>query len=232
MKKVMLFTIGTILSASLYQPLLAQERTTGNGGEQKKQPVQRKTWKKPLYIGPTAGYGRAWVKDIPGNIAFKPAVKIGAAFITERSRLWAWGAGLNVSAEGYKTRLAARESSVTPVYLRLPVRGYYFFAQGPVRPMAYFGPEIGVKVAEKSSGQQLGSESSSAAAPVGKQFRRFDAGFNAGLGVNIRVVSGMWINLDGGYYQGFNDAIERSGGSFNENRNLTGSLSVLFGICK
>jgi hypothetical protein len=227
MKKVMLFTIATILSASIY----AQEKATEKPKATVKKP-ERKTWKKPLYGGITAGYGSAGVKDVPGDNQFKPATKFGLTFITERSRIWAWGAGLNLSAEGYKTRVQGGESSVTPVYLRMPVRGYYFFTHGcAIRPMAYFGPEIGVKVAESSSGRVLGSESSSGNTNA-KQFRSFDAGINAGVGVNIRAVDGIWINLDGGLYKGFSDALEHSGGSFNEHKNFMGSLSVLFALKK
>src|SRR6185312_5917080 len=100
-------------------------------------------------------------------------------------------------AEGYKIKLSAGERTVRPVYLRVPVKGIFYFTKTKVQPMAYFGPQFGVKIAESSSGPLREGE-----APGGKEFRTFDAGIVGGGGFSIRVSESMRVTLDAGYYKG------------------------------
>ncbi|MES2701425.1 MAG: porin family protein [Bacteroidota bacterium] len=202
--KTILLTITAVLAATII--------TTAQG--------RRGSWDKELYVGGTAGYGHSWVDNMP-NVTEKSSASIGASFITTRSRLWAWGAGLTVNSLGFNVaRSESGTSTLTPVYLRIPVRGYYFFAQGPVRPMAYLGPEVGVKVAERSTGRSISGDA------VGGQISRWDAGLSGGLGLNIRFIKSTWINLSADYYRGMVDAVRWTGGAFNENRNFGGSIGI------
>ena len=61
-------------------------------------------------------------------------------------------------------------------------------------------------------------------------FRMFDAGVNAGAGVNIRLMKATWLNLDIGYYQGLTDAVREAAGNYNTNQNLGINAGVLFGL--
>lgn len=202
MKKV-IFTIATFLFAYSYS--------------------HAQCYDKELYLGGTASYGRSWVDNLPGG-TYKPSGQIGLSAITSRSRIWAWGANLTVSQMGFKWVRESGATTFTSTYLRLPVRGYVFFAQGRVRPLIYFGPEVGLKVGERNSGASVANIGD------GKHISNWDAGLDAGAGFNIRVIDKMWIMVTADYYRGFTDVARSFGGSFNENRFAGVSLGVLHTI--
>jgi hypothetical protein len=202
MKRI-LFTIATLVTLSVY--------------------ASAQCYDKEFYLGGTVSYGKSWVDNLPGG-GDKPSAAIGISAITRRSRIWAWGANLTVASMGFRVNREEGETTISPIYLRLPVRGYYFLLHGSVQPLLYLGPEVGVKIAENSSGVFLPG------APDGKHVASWDAGLTGGAGFNIRIVQNTWIMVTADYYRGFVDAAKWIGGSFNENRNFGGSLTVLHKI--
>jgi hypothetical protein len=77
-----------------------------------------------------------------------------------------------------------------------------------------------VKLSENVSGVPMTNDASPQAA-------NWDAGLNAGAGLNIRALHGTWINVAADYYRGFTDVPRNIGGAFNENRRFGGTLSIL-----
>jgi hypothetical protein len=206
MKQITLFSIGALLLGS----------TAASAQSDKYFP-------RSFHVGATGGYGRSWVDDVRVPEGYMPSWNIGVSVVTQRSRIWAWGASLLASAEGYRIKLNAGERTVRPVYLRLPIKGYFYFTKTKVQPMAYFGPQIGVKVSESSSGPLREGE-----APGGKEFRNFDAGIVGGGGLSVRLSETKRLTLDAGYYKGFSDANQKMVSEFNRNSNWTINVGMLF----
>ncbi|HXS35489.1 MAG TPA: porin family protein [Flavipsychrobacter sp.] len=184
-----------------------------------------------ISLGPVGGFGTSWVGNMPGTTKFQPSGYLGVGLIYAKNVHWGWGGQLQVSSEGYrKEDMMGDISMVNPVYLRLPLRAYYFFGKqnDNIRPKLYLGPSFGLKLAESSSMSPYYSDAYIPGAS--NDFRTFDFGLNAGAGVNIRLVRATWLNLDLGYYQGLTDAVKDPSGNYNVNHNLALNVGVLFGI--
>ncbi len=186
-------------------------------------------------IGPVAGLGASRISNMPGNERVKLSPSMGVGFVYSKDAHWGWGSGLNVSLEGYKTDIGPNTISVTPSYLRMPMRVYYFFGDygNAVRPKLYLGPTVGLKVNESHSMNGAisnGTDVASGYVVNDDMFRTFDVGFNTGAGVNIRLVKAMWLNMDLGYNMGLIDAVKDAGGSYNMNENLRFNAGLLFGL--
>lgn len=183
-----------------------------------------------MSIGPVAGIGGNWVGNLGGTTHFMPSANIGVGLIYGRWEHWGWGGQMLLSSEGYDKEYNGNRAAVVPVYLRMPMRGYYFFNgyKDKVRPKLFAGPAIGVKLGEwdyidNGPGdialtQRTGS------------FRTIDLGINTGGGVNIELHKSVWLNLDLSYYQGLTDAVKDPAGRQNFNHNLNAQAGILFGI--
>jgi hypothetical protein len=206
MNKTKLFTIGALLLAS---GASAQDRY----------------YPRSFHVGFSGGYGQSKLDDVKVPEGHMPSWNIGVNVVTQRSAIWSWGAGLLASAEGYRIKLNAGERSVRPIYLRLPVKGTFYFTKTKVQPLAYFGPQIGVKISESSSGPQREGQ-----APGAKEFKTFDAGIIGGAGFSIRLSETKRINLDASYYKGFTDANTQMVSEFNRNSYWTVNAGMIFQV--
>ncbi|MBC7553333.1 MAG: PorT family protein [Taibaiella sp.] len=180
-------------------------------------------------VGPVAGVGASWVSGMGGTSMATPSGNIGIGLVYARNEHWGWGTQLTLSSEGYTVDYSYRAKG-TPMYLRLPVRAYYFFGdfKNTIRPKAYLGPQVGVKVGEKDN--MNGAYGDVTMANNTGKFTTMDFGVNAGLGLNIKLAQAAWLNLDLGYYQGLLDVIKDPADHYNMNQNLTFNAGVLFGI--
>lgn len=206
MNKMNLFTIGALLLASSVS-------------------AQNKYYPRSLHVGFSGGYGQSKLDEVKVPERNMSSWNIGVNVVTQRSAIWSWGAGLLASAEGYRIKLNAGERTVRPIYLRIPVKGTFYFTKTKVQPLAYFGPQIGIKIAESSSGPLREGE-----APGGKEFKTFDAGIIGGAGFSIRLSETKRINLDASYYKGFTDANIKMVSEFNRNSNWTINAGMIFQI--
>ncbi len=183
-----------------------------------------------MSIGPVAGIGGNWVDNLGGITHFMPSVNTGVSLIYGRWEHWSWGGQLLLSSEGYDIEYNGSRSAVVPVYLRMPMRGYYFFNsyKDKVRPKLFAGPVIGVNLGEwdyidNGPGDMALTQHTGS-------FRAVDVGFNTGGGVNIELRRSVWLNLDLSYYQGLTDAVNDPAGRQNLNHNLNAQAGILFGI--
>jgi outer membrane protein W len=180
-------------------------------------------------IGPVAGFGHNWVSNLFGMNRFNASPYLGVGLVYARDAHWGYGGQAEFSWEGYRVADQAGNISVaTPMYLRVPLRVYYFFGdyKNAVRPKVYLGPSFGLKLSEQDAmrgGDVLASDD------IGT-FRTFDFGLNGGVGLNVRLNKGVWLNTDLGYYQGLTDAVKDPAGKYNTNQNLALSAGILFGI--
>ncbi len=222
MKKVLLLgsalVLGTFLNAN------AQEAKTRQSGVQY------------TSLGPVIGIGGSRISNMPGSENMKIVPYIGVGLVYARDAHWGWGGELAISHEGYSTDLGLNTMTVNPVYLRMPLRAYYFFGdyKSAVRPKVYLGPTFGVKLDEVQymNGTKMNNSDVAPLYPTStNQFRTFDVGFNTGAGLNVRMAKGVWLNMDMGYNMGFIDAVKDAVNSnYNVNENLRFNAGILFGL--
>ncbi len=214
MKKIWLVTIGIMISAG---PLMAQMTTT-----------DVKTGS--TFLGPVGGIGNSWVGYLPGNAAFKTSGYAGISLIELHNPHWGWGGQVTLSSEGYAVDYYGTTQTFRPLYLRVPVRAYYFFGKRTdcIRPNLYLGPSFAAKLGETNTVSNAYQDYYTA--HNSSYFRTFDAGLDGGGGLDFRVANKTWIDLDLGYYQGFVDAVKDPGNTYNPNHDLDISLSLLFDI--
>jgi outer membrane protein W len=185
-----------------------------------------------ISLGPVAGFGQNQVTNLGGNIHFMPSGYLGLGMIYAKNVHWGWGAQLTAASEGYKVDgTDGTSATVTPLYVRLTPRAYYFFgnANSVVRPKIYLGPTVAAKVAE-STNYSYGLVGDMYMLNSTGSFRTFDVGVNGGAGVNIRLMKATWLNLDAGYTQGLMDAVKDPAGRYNMNENLALNVGLLFGL--
>jgi len=219
MKKLLLTTgvIFTMISASTAQDAARTTTTDHSAAEY-------------ISIGPVAGFGVSGVGNMGGTSKFMPSGYLGIGLVYARNEHWGWGGQLQVAGEGYRVEYNNATVTAMPIYLRMPIRGYYFFGdyRNTIRPKVYLGPSFGLKLGENDD--NINSTGDHTMAMNTGTFRTFDLGINAGAGVNIKLAKATWLNLDLGYTQGVLDVVKDRADNYNVNHNLDLSVGVLFGI--
>ena len=175
-----------------------------------------------ISVGPVAGFGHTWISNVDGDARYKPSGSFGGQLYYSASEHIGIGTGLIYSIEGGENRISNATYVARLNYLRLPVQAVYFFGLhgDRVRPKLAFGPSLGFLV----GGKQTLNENESG---VGDDFKSIDFGFQANGGVHVRLVSGVWLTLDLGYYNGVTDISEAD--LKNKNRNISFNAGLLFG---
>ena len=183
-----------------------------------------------ILLGPVAGFGNSWVSYIPGAATFKPSGYVGIGMVNYKTTHWGWGGLAIISSEGYQINYFNNMETVTPVYLRVPLRAYYFFEgrNSMLRPVLYLGPSFAMKLSEHSTTTNNYRD----IYMVGNSdnFRMFDAGIDAGAGINIKLAKNTWLNMDLGFYEGITDAVRDLPNTYDPNRDMDLNIGLLFGI--
>ena len=174
-------------------------------------------------IGPIAGFGHSWISNVDGKARYKPSGSFGGQLYYSASENVGIGAGLIYSIEGGENRISNSTYNARLNYLHLPIQLAYFFGKygDAVRPKVAFGPSVGFLL----GGKQMLNDSESG---VGDDFKSVDLGLQMNAGVHVRLVSGVWLTTDIGYYNGLADITES--GLKNKNRNISFNAGLLFGI--
>jgi hypothetical protein len=173
--------------------------------------------------GPVAGFGHTWINNVDGKARYKPSGSFGGQLYYSASEHIGIGAGLIYSIEGGENRISNSTYTARLNYLRLPIQAVYFFGLygDGVRPKIALGPSVGFLL----GGKQMLNNSESG---VGDDFKSVDIGLQMNAGLHIRLVSGVWLTTDIGYYNGLADISES--GLKNKNRNINFNAGLLFGI--
>lgn len=181
-----------------------------------------------VLIGGSGGFGASMVGNMPAQPRFMPSGYVGGSVIAFSSEYVAWGGQLNVSAEGYKIDHRSTLQTVRPLYLRMPLYGYFFAGDrySKVRPYLHFGPSFAVKLAEFTTA--VATPETKAALP--RSFNQFDLGLDAGVGLNVQVGKRTYFNAGIKYYESLIDVITdktpRSEEKHNENYNIALNVGV------
>lgn len=188
-------------------------------------------------IGPSIGINHSWQSNVD-NKQFKPGLNAGVFVVYSIDPHWALGADVRYSMEGVKS---SNENSLIETtykanlnYVRIPVKGFYFFGQkgNQFRPKVYAGPSVGFLVGGNTT-VETDFKTTNAATIITKTkskdaFKAVDLGIVIGTGFNYRIhKKGIWLNADINYTHGLptiskNSNLERS------NRSLLASVGVGF----
>lgn len=181
------------------------------------------------YIGPVAGIGHSWVHNLHLPGSYNTQKSVGINYVGLLTRHWGIGSQLTLSAQGYQVNYQNAMQSFTPVYLRLPMRLYYFFGKpgNVVRPDVFFGSSVGFKVAESSHTTAAYRETYKINT---SSFHAFDAGIAGGAGLNVKLAPNTWLNMDMGFYSGVTDAVEDMGDVYNPQSDVELNVGLLFGL--
>lgn len=194
------------------------------------QDAKKKSDAQYLSLGPVAGIGLNWVSNMGGSGKAMPSGNLGIGLIYAKNEHWGFGGQLTVSAEGYDVMYNGNEMKAVPLYLRMPLRAYYFFGdyKNTVRPKVYLGPSFAAKLSEND--YMANRFSDVAAYNNTGTIRPFDIGINAGAGLNFKLAHATWLNLDLGYTQGLLDVVDDPAKHYNTNQNLAVNAGILFGL--
>jgi len=174
-----------------------------------------------LSFGPVVGANFSKISDVGGS-EFNTGVAAGGQLIYSDVNNWGIGGAILYSREGVDVQSGKTEGSTNLTYLRIPIKGYWFFRKNEdnFRPKIFLGPSFGflVDADAKFGGDEIDIEG---------VYNKFDLGLTAGLGFNARISEGIWFNFDAGYTYGLLDVADTTDG---KNRNIGVTAGVLFGF--
>lgn len=183
-----------------------------------------------LSLGPLVGFGHSWTTgDLGTNVdrKFNPSFNGGLRLVYSASPNLGIGLDGIFHQEGQKTEFTGGKTTVHLNYINLDPKLYYFFGKygQRLRPKIGVGPNFGFLV---------GGKIKSEAANTTTEFKAKDAfnGFNFGVsglvGLNYRLMSKTWLNVDAVYNNGFSDLVK--GPDESKSRSLFLNVGVTFGI--
>lgn len=219
------FTIAmTALVLMISADTFAQTKIKDNKADDKKA--------KYLSVGPMVGMGMSWVNNSATDLQL--AGEAGVAVLYSMYEHWGWGGSVAITREGYRNEYnlvngVVYKESFSPSYIRITPKAYYFFGsyKSAIRPKVYLAPSVGLLVAENHTVHAVAPTGDNAIMPMhGDVYRSADYGAEAGVGVNIRLAKGVWLNLDDAYYHGISNATV-----YNlKNRSMMVSAGLLIGL--
>lgn len=183
-----------------------------------------------MSVGPVVGMGHSWLSD--RNNVFKPSAHLGLGLVYSKHENWGVGGIVTVSHEGYAYEYVRNGSiyknAVDPTYLRMNPRVYYFFGRytDVVRPKLFIGPSLGVKLTEDRYYDEPLMNGDYVTYNTSSTFNTMDLGINTGAGVNIKLGTNTWLNLDADYYHGLTNATPDG----SKNRALRANAGLMFGF--
>lgn len=174
-----------------------------------------------LSFGPVVGVNFSKISDV-SNSEFNTGLAAGGQLIYSDVNNWGIGGAILYSREGVDVQSGREEGSINLTYLRIPIKGYWFFRKNEdtFRPKIFFGPSLGFQL--DADAEYNGDE-----VDLKDAYNKFDFGLTAGAGFNARISEGIWFNFDAGYTYGLLDVADTADG---QNRNIGVTAGVLFGF--
>lgn len=168
-------------------------------------------------FGPKIGVGHSFFTggDQPENQKLYPGLVAGGFLTVSGQSHWGLTVEAMYAARGAHWEPGNREVLQRFQYLDVPVYVRYFFNEtgNAVRPNVFLGASANFMTKAKVKGDDASDDY----IVNTDNWRRFDVGLLAGLGVNIRTYENQWLNLDARYNQGLrkvakdnNDAFDNS----------------------
>src|SRR5215204_1317779 len=109
-----------------------------------------------ISVGPNAGFGHTWTSGA-GDNRYQPAGNFGVALVYSHNNHVGLGVDLKYSIEGGKKEFANVDVTSRLNYIRIPVKGIYFFRDygASFRPKISLGPSFGFLVGGKQESGSL-----------------------------------------------------------------------------
>ena len=205
--------------------IFAQEPQQQGSPQQVQQEQPQKVEK--FFLGPTISFGGAWIDQAQKYSVYKSCGGFGLNFLYRMNKHWGFGTKFMSSFEGYKLNNEVARS-VTPLYLKMPGRIYYFFSNSAVQPLVFAGPSISMKIAEFTNDNVVNDDMVALPRET-DNFKYFDYGVNAGAGVNVTLSKRTLLNFDVTYYHGMS-AVVNEVARGERNRNIMASVGVQFAL--
>jgi outer membrane protein W len=162
-----------------------------------------------------------------GALKFNPSFNGGGRIVYSASPNLGIGLDGVFRTEGFKSEITNGKTIHRLHYINLDPKLYYFFGkrgQG-FRPKIGIGPNFGFLVGGKTKVE-------SPSFPVNIKSKEIYKGANLGiagtLGLNYRIKSGTWLNVDAVYNHGISDLTK--GGGDPQSRSLFLNVGATFGI--
>lgn len=177
-----------------------------------------------LSLGPNAGFGHTWMNGSGAN-QYQPAGNFGLALVYSHNNHVGVGVDLKYSIEGGKKEFANLTTTTRLNYVRIPVKGIYFFRDygASFRPKISLGPSFGFLVGGSQEIESIKTDAKDI-------YNSFDVGLLGSAGFHYNLVTNTWLHFDVSYYHGLSDVSEAT--EKNKNRNIGVNLGVAFGIGK
>lgn len=180
-----------------------------------------------FFAGPKIGLGHAVMNGDDDNIdnKYQPSANIGVTFVYLAESRFGLGADLKYSIEGSRKKNvnSGNVKKTNLNYLRLPIRGIYFFDDfgADFRPNISVGPSVGILVNGK---EKIGSVK----ADVNDRYKLLDLGMLASVGFHYNLMAKTSLQLDMHYYFGGLDVSDAA--EANRNRNIGVNVGLVFGF--
>lgn len=165
-------------------------------------------------LGVKGGAGHSFIMPYQ-NYAFQPSWDAGVSAVVSPWAHWGLGLDLHYSAEGARFDYADADVQNRLDYLRLPLKGIYFFRtyEMDFRPKISLGPTFGLLLND----------------PNTVKAETFDLGGTVTVGFNYRLIRAVWLSVDASYYHGFLDVYTRNP-EYERNGHLRLNIGVSFGF--
>ncbi|MCY7330879.1 MAG: PorT family protein [Saprospiraceae bacterium] len=184
-------------------------------------------WAQPNSLGPAIGANFSSVSNLGDNntkLSFGPT--IGINYIYSNEQKLGLGIGLFFSQEGFALKNDLKDAKVQLNYLRVPLKGIYFFntLAYRFRPKVFLGPSLGFLLSSYNKNDDDRVEIKD------DRYQSFDLGVTGGLGFNYKLASRTWLNLDLAYTQGLLSINDVDDNINRLNQNIGATIGISFGF--
>jgi len=151
-----------------------------------------------MTLGPKAGYGMAsWWGTDASKPKWVPSYNAGLFFLFSNMKHHGFGVEALYEVKGVKADYSINGVSgsnwIKTTYIQIPLTYNYFFGSNEnIKPKLFAGPNVGIFLGRQS--KMAKDDDYSASTKEG--YESVDLGFVAGGGVNIRVGTKNWLNVD------------------------------------
>ena len=175
------------------------------------------------------------------NASYKPGLTAGVFLVYSKREHSGLGMELIYSGEGSKYEYTTVNGATTTKheyntrlnYLRVPFHATYFFANAGdrVRPKISLGPSVGFLMSAKQKAKitTTNNGTTTVAEPESTSldnFSRLDIGLALSTGLNYKIMSRTWLNVDLRYYYGLIDFVKDNAFPNDRVNNQGASLSL------
>ena len=176
-----------------------------------------------ISIGSTLGLGDKWINDFKEDTKFSTSWNAGVSLIYSVKRHFDLGIDVKYSREGNKSSyltpgpadgLITVTNTINSNYIRVPLKLIYFFGNDKafIRPKIYAGTDFGFFLNGKNVADYAGYKVKNNSKDL---IKSFDFGGIIAAGINFKLLTGVSLNTDVVYYNGFTNIAKHNYSNLN-----------------